>query len=284
MAFRYELIARANGVNLCVETFGDRSDPAVLLIMGTGASMEWWEDEFCDRLASSSRFVIRYDHRDTGQSVTYPVGRPEYTGGDLARDAIGILDMLGVPSAHLVGMSMGGALAQLIALDRPDRVRSLTLISTTAVAGGRSDLPSMSEEDAARFAIDDPDWSDRDAVIDYLTQLAGASASRNRPFDERSFRQLAGRVFDRSRDIAAMVKNHDLIESGEPPSRPLEQLDVPVLILHGEDDPLFPPAHGEALAAAIPGARLIKLERTGHELPRETWDVVVPAILELTSG
>jgi pimeloyl-ACP methyl ester carboxylesterase len=284
MAFRYELIARANGVNLCVETFGDRSDPAVLLIMGTGASMEWWEDEFCDRLASSSRFVIRYDHRDTGQSVTYPVGRPKYTGGDLARDAIGILDMLGVPSAHLVGMSMGGALAQLIALDRPDRVRSLTLISTTAVAGGRSDLPSMSEEDAARFAIDDPDWSDRDAVIDYLTQLAEASASRNRPFDERSFRQLAGRVFDRSRDIAAMVKNHDLIESGEPPSRPLEQLDVPVLILHGEDDPLFPPAHGEALAAAIPGARLIKLERTGHELPRETWDVVVPEILELTSG
>ena len=284
MAFRYELIAHANGVDLCVETFGDQSDPALLLIMGSGASMDWWEDEFCDRLATSSRFVIRYDHRDTGRSVTYPVGDPAYTGRDLADDAIGILDTLRVPSAHLVGMSMGGALAQLIALDHPDRVRSLTLVSTTPVDGDGSNLPSMSEEDAARFALQEPDWSDRRAVIDYLTELASVSASPNRPFDERTFRKLAGRVFDRSRDIAATVKNHDLIESGEPASRRLHELEIPALVLHGNDDPVFPAAHGAALAAALPGARLIQLERTGHELPRETWDVVIPAILELSSA
>jgi pimeloyl-ACP methyl ester carboxylesterase len=282
MAFRYELIARANGVDLCIESFGERSDPAILLIHGSGASMDWWEDEFCDRLATSSRFVIRYDHRDTGRSVSYPPGSPSYTGRDLALDAVGVLDALRVPSAHLVGMSMGAALAQLIALDRPDRVRSLTLISTTAVEGNRPDLPSMSEEDASRFAIDDPDWSDRSAVIDYLTQLAAASASRNRPFDERAFRRLAGRVFDRSRDIAAS-KNHDLIEPAGPPSRGLAELGVPTLVLHGADDPVFPAEHGAALAEAIPGARLIELERTGHELPPETWDVVVPAILDLTA-
>src|SRR5215212_4627706 len=276
MAFRYEMIARANGVELCIESFGERSDPAILLIHGSGASMDWWEDEFCDRLATSSRFVIRYDHRDTGRSVSYPPGSPSYTGRDLA------LDALGVPSAHLVGMSMGAALAQLIALDHPDRVRSLTLISTTAVEGNRPDLPSVTEEDASRFAIDDPDWSDRSAVIDYLTQLAAASASRNRPFDERGFRRIAGRVFDRSRDIAAS-KNHDLIEPAGPPSRALAELGVPTLVLHGADDPVFPAEHGAALAKAIPGARLIELERTGHELPPETWDVVVPAILELTA-
>src|SRR6266540_1958073 len=124
-------IVHANGAELCVETFGEQSDPAVLLIMGAGASMDWWEDEFCERLAAGSRYVIRYDHRDTGQSISYPPGAPGYTGGELVADAVGVLDALDVRRAHVVGQSMGGALAQVMALDHPRRVASLTLVATS---------------------------------------------------------------------------------------------------------------------------------------------------------
>src|SRR5438477_7329012 len=122
-------IVDVHGVGLCVDTAGDAADPAILLIGGMGASMDWWEEPFCRRLADGGRFVIRYDHRDTGQSVSYPAGEPGYSGADLIADAVGVLDALGVDAAHVVGMSMGGALAQLMALDHPNRVASLTLIS-----------------------------------------------------------------------------------------------------------------------------------------------------------
>src|SRR3954462_12804946 len=131
---------QVNGVELCVETFGDRRDPAILLIMGGGASMDWWEDDFCGRLAAG-RFVIRYDHRDTGGSVSYPAGAPGYSGDDLVADAIGVLDALKAAPAHLVGMSMGAGLAQVVALERPELVSALTLISTTAATGELSGLP-----------------------------------------------------------------------------------------------------------------------------------------------
>src|SRR3954453_16473828 len=110
----------ANGVPLCTESFGDPADPSVLLIAGMSGSMLWWEESFCRMLADGGRFVIRYDHRDTGRSVTYEPGRPEYTGDDLVTDAAGVLDAYGVPAAHVVGQSMGGALAQLFVLDFPD--------------------------------------------------------------------------------------------------------------------------------------------------------------------
>jgi pimeloyl-ACP methyl ester carboxylesterase len=126
-----EAIARAQGAELCVQAFGDPSDPAILLIQRAGAAMDWWENEFCRRLADGARFVIRYDHRDTGKSTSYPPGAPGYTGRDLANDALTVLDVVRVTRAHLVGLSMGGALSQVIALDRPDRVRSLTLIATS---------------------------------------------------------------------------------------------------------------------------------------------------------
>jgi pimeloyl-ACP methyl ester carboxylesterase len=120
-----------NGVKLCVDTTGDAADPAILLIGGMGASMDWWEEEFCQRLAAGGRFVIRYDHRDTGRSVSYPAGKPGYTGADPAADVTGVLDALGRRSAHLAGISMGGALAQQVALAHPERVDSLVLFSTS---------------------------------------------------------------------------------------------------------------------------------------------------------
>jgi pimeloyl-ACP methyl ester carboxylesterase len=275
---------RVNGVELCVQTFGDRRDAAILLIMGSGASMDWWENEFCERLASGPRFVIRYDHRDTGRSVSYEPGAPRYTGRDLVEDAMGVLDAVEVASAHVVGMSMGGALAQIVALDHPGRVTSLTLISTSPVTGDRAELPSMAPETVAAFAVDPPDWSNRQAVIEYMLHLARVSASPARRFDEAGFREFAGRVVDRTTSIEASMRNHDLIDSADPPTRRLEELRTPTLVIHGHDDPVLPFGHGEALAERIPGAELLPLEATGHELPRDTWDTVAPAILRQTVG
>jgi len=279
-------IVQAHGVDICVQIFGDPTDPVVLLIMGSSASMDWWEDEFCERLATGSRFVIRYDHRDTGESVSYEPGAPPYAFHDLVDDAVDLLDHFGVAGAHVVGMSMGGAIAQLMALDHPDRVDSLTLISTGPARPGPDDpdLPAMSDETGAQFMVDAPDWSDRAAVIDYLVHLARVSAAQSLPFDEGPFRALAGRVFDRTINMASSMTNHNVIEGGDPWRARLKKLSAPTLVLHGTEDPVVPYGNGVALANDIPTARLVALEQTGHELPRRVWGVVVPAILEHTSN
>ena len=124
------------GVELCTESFGDPTDPPILLIMGIGASMLWWEEGFCRLLVAGRRFVIRYDHRDTGRSVTYDLGNPQYTGAELVSDAAGVLDAYGILWAHIVGVSAGGAFAQLLAMDYPDRVLSLVLISSSPATPG----------------------------------------------------------------------------------------------------------------------------------------------------
>jgi pimeloyl-ACP methyl ester carboxylesterase len=282
---RADKIVHANGVDLCVGTFGDPADPPILLIGGSSASMDWWEDEFCERLADGRRFVIRYDHRDTGQSVTYEPGAPGYTSDDLVADAVGVLDACGVPSAHIVGISMGGALAQLVALDYANKVASLTLIATSPAGPGPDDpdLPTMSEETVARFAVEEPDWSDREAVVDYLTHLGRVSASASRPFDEAEFRELAGRIFDRTISMASSMKNHDVLEGGDRWRERLAELRVPTLVIHGTEDPVLPYGNGVALANDIPDAELLTLEQTGHELPRAVWGIVVRAILDHTS-
>ena len=140
-----ERIVEANGVTLCAESFGDPADPPIVLVMGMGSSMLWWPETFCEMLAGGGRFVIRYDHRDTGRSVTYEPGRPGYTGADLVADIAGVLDAFGVAAAHVVGVSAGGALAQLLALDFPGRVRSLVLISTSPATRAERSLPSPTE-------------------------------------------------------------------------------------------------------------------------------------------
>ncbi len=279
-----ERIVRANGVDLCVETFGDRADPAILLIGGAAASMDWWEDEFCERLAAGRRFVIRYDHRDTGRSVSYEPGAPPYTGADLEADAVGVLDALGLDRAHVVGISMGGALAQRVAVHHPDRVVSLTLLSTSP--GGR-DLPPMSDELRSHFAdpLPEPDWADRSAVIDYIVEgerpFMGAY-----PIDEPRLRELAGRIFNRTANMASSMKNHWLIDDAGEPVRPrLGEIVAPTLVAHGTEDPLFARGHAEALANEIRGARLLWLEGMGHQMPPPAlWDTVIPAILEHASA
>ncbi len=272
-----------NGVELHVETMGDPADPALLLIAGMGGPLDWWDDEFCRRLAMGGRFVVRYDHRDTGESVSYPVGRPGYTGAELLTDAVGVLDALGVRRAHLVGISMGGALAQRIAIDHPDRVASLVLISTTfAFPDDGAALPPPTEEVRAYFAapLVPPDWSDQAAVVEFLVEMQRLYMTQ---FDEEAVRKTAERVVGRTRNMAASMTNHRVLEDGSaPPSGPPA---VPTLVIHGTADPLFPLPHGEALARAIPGADLLPLPGVGHQLPPPvSWPAVVPAILRHTSG
>ena len=273
-------IIEVNGVDLCVDTTGDAACPAILLIGGMSSSMDWWEEEFCHRLAAGGRFVIRYDHRDTGQSVSYPAGAPGYTGADLAADAVGVLDAFGRRSAQLAGMSMGGALAQQVALAHPDRVDSLVLMSTSPAAAGAQELPPMSEGLRAWFAAEVPlpDWTERAAVIDYLTsyerQLEAAEY-----FDEPRVRALMERIVDRTSDVAASVMNHALAGEGELARGRLDQITAPTLVIHGTADPLFPYGHAEALVRGIPRAELLPLEGVGHQVPpRAWWPSVIAAV------
>jgi pimeloyl-ACP methyl ester carboxylesterase len=276
-----ERMIETNGVELCTEPFGDPSDPPILLIMGNGGSMIWWEDDFCRMLADAGRFVIRYDHRDTGRSVSYEPGRPEYTDTDMVRDAAGVLDAYGIPAAHVVGVSAGGALAQLLALDFADRVASLVLISTSrAVPGGR-ELPPSTERFNRFVATVEVDWSDAASVVDYLVDFSRMLAGGRRAFDDAAVRELARRDVERARDFAA-AQNHDAVPDDERRREPLSSIAAPTLVIHGTADPMFPLGHGEALAEEIPGARLRTLDGAGHGVDRADWETIVRAIVEHT--
>ncbi len=277
-----EKIVRATRLDLCVETFGDPADPAILLIHGAATPMHGWEDEFCESLAAARRFVIRYDHRDTGRSVSYEPGAPQYTLRDLTADAVGLLDTFDLGSAHLVGRSMGGGIAMLAALGYPDRVASLTLVGTSP---GGSDLPPMSEEFLAYIGGGkNPDWSDREAVIDHIIGLLRVFSGGSGHLDDGTMRDLVGRGVDRTVNIASSQLNHFAMDVGEPVRDRLGEIGAPTLVVHGAQDPMFPLGHALALEKEIPDARLLTLEGTGHELPRAVWEVVVPTIVWHTSG
>ena len=276
-----EQLIRANGVDLCAESFGDPGDPPILLIMGTGASMLWWDEAFCRRLAAAGRFVLRYDHRDTGRSTTFPPGNPGYRGAALVTDAVAVLDGYGIPAAHLVGLSAGGGIAQHLALDHAERVRSLVLVSTSpAMSGGRA-LPPPTAAFRRFVATAEVDRSNRESVVryhvDYWRALGG-----DRPFDEPACRDLVLRDVARARDIAA-AQNHDLVAGDEGPHGALSSISVPTLVIHGTADPLFPFPHGLALAEEIPTARLLPLDGAGHGIDRADWNTVLPAIWSHTA-
>ncbi|MGW4966948.1 alpha/beta fold hydrolase [Nonomuraea sp. NPDC004186] len=284
-----ERLLKITGVELCAQTFGDPAAPALLLIGGAEASMEWWDDEFCERLAAGGRHVIRYDTRDTGRSTTFPPGAPPYGSDALLDDAVGLLDELGIAAAHIVGVSMGGGIAQHLAVHHPGRVASLTLIATSPGGPGgpdQPDLPPMSAELAKRFAEggdEAPDWSDREAVIAYYIDGERTFAG-TLPVDEERLRRVVGRVWDRSPSPAS-AQNHWQLAGGEPVRARLGEIAVPTLVLHGTADPLLPYGHGEALAREIPGARLVPLEGMGHQMPPpELWDITIAEILSVSEG
>jgi pimeloyl-ACP methyl ester carboxylesterase len=270
-----------NDVRLCTESFGDPADPPILLVMGLAGSMLWWQKEFCGLLAERGRFVIRYDHRDTGRSTTYEPGSPGYTGEDLLEDAVAVLDEYRLAAAHVVGVSAGGALAQLLALDFPRRVLSLVLISTSpAVAVDRS-LPPPSAAFTQFVRSATVDWSDPDSTIEYLVAYSRVLAGEESRFEEAEARDLVQRDVARANDYAA-VQNHELLENDDKPRKPLSSIEVRTLVIHGTADPVFPLPHGQALAAEIPGARLLSLEGAGHGVQQVDWDTITQAIATQT--
>jgi pimeloyl-ACP methyl ester carboxylesterase len=244
--------------------------------------MFWWEEGFCRVLADGGRFVIRYDHRDTGRSVTYKPGRPEYAGADLVADAVGVLDAYGIAAAHVVGVSAGGAFAQLLTLDLPDRVLSLVLISTSPATPGERGLPPPTERYRRLLADAKVDWSDTESVIAYLVGYSRMLAGGERPFDEVAAHGLVRRDVGRARDIAAS-ENHGAIPEGDVSREHLSSITVPTLVIHGTADPMFPIEHALALAKEIPGARRLTLGAAGHGVDRADWETIVPAILEHTA-
>lgn len=282
-----ERLLMVNGVDLCAETFGHHDDPAVLFIGGAGMSMDYWDVDFCEALEAAGRFVIRYDLRDTGKSVTYPPGEPGYTSVDLIDDAVGLLDALGVRSAHVAGISMGGGLAQYLASMHPARVASLTLLSTSPANSGGHELPGMTEALRAYLANPptEPDWTDHAAIVDYLVRDLGAYAGPASA-DDHATRDLVDHIVRRTNNIESTVKNHSIViadQTSELVFPHLSALPIPTLVLHGTNDPLFPIAHGHGLVRAIPGARLIPMEGVGHEVPpRSVWDHVIPEIIAHT--
>ena len=276
-----ESMIEADGVALCTEPFGDPADPPILLVMGIGGSMLWWDQGFCRMLADGGRFVIRYDHRDTGRSVTYEPGHPTYTGADLVADAAGVLDAYGLPAAHIVGVSAGGAFAQLLALDFADRVLSLALISTSPATPGDRGLPPPTEEFGRFAATAEVDWSDSESVIEYLVGYSRVLNGSQRPFDEAAAREFARRDVERAHNVAAL-QNHDAISDDDRSRTPLSSIKVPTLVIHGTADPMFPLGHAEALAKEIPGATLLPLAGAGHGVDKVDWHTIVPAILNHT--
>ncbi|MEU8225292.1 alpha/beta hydrolase [Kribbella sp. NPDC048915] len=247
---------RINEIELFAETYGDPDDPAVLLIHGAGASMLWWEDGLCAELAGRGRFVIRYDQRDTGRSTSYPVGAPTYAMSDLAADAVGLLDVLGVERAHVVGMSMSGGTALMLGLDYASRVASVTFVSTTT---GDDDLPPPSP-DMPRLGT--PDFADPAAVEEYVVRAIEAEAAGH--FDEGPVRELVRADMARARNYEASLTNHYAMTFDASRNGGFGDLKVPVLVVHGDADPLLPLPHGEAIRDAVPGSRMVVLAGMGR--------------------
>src|SRR5688572_7701591 len=275
-----EKIIETNGVEICTETFDNPTDPCILLMMGATASMIWWDVEFCKLLAAQNRFVIRYDNRDVGRSSVFE--ELNYDVVDMAADAFGVLDFYQIENAHLAGMSLGGMIAQIMALQKPEWVLSLTLISSSVWAN-RPDLPEMDPkflEYHGRAAT--LNWTDKAEVQDYMVGGWKVVGGSGRKFDVVRASQLASQEIDRANSLISMI-NHAQLGGGQAYYNRSSEIKVPVLIIHGTEDPVLPYPHALALAEAFPEGKLIKLEGAGHELHKQDWELVIKEIISLTT-
>ncbi|CAH0260281.1 alpha/beta fold hydrolase [Priestia megaterium] len=277
-----EEIIKIDNVEICTESFGNPKNPAVLLIMGAMSSLDWWDEDFCLRLAEHERFVIRYDHRDLGRSTTYPPGTSNYTITDMADDAIGVLDAYSIDKAHIVGMSLGGMIGQILALRYPDRIDSLTLIASSVFGTEAEKLPPMDQRildyHTKSASID---WSNQEETVPYL---AGGwkILSGTKPYEEKRMYKLAEREAARAKQLPSRF-NHALLQGGDQYYDRLSEITIPTLIIHGTEDPALPYEHGLALAKAIAHANLIALDRTGHEVHSEDWEQIIKSIVRISS-
>jgi pimeloyl-ACP methyl ester carboxylesterase len=265
--------ATANGIELEYEAFGDMKSPPLLLIAGLGAQMLSWDEDFCRLLAARGFRVIRFDNRDVGMS-TWMEG--EYSLDDMAADAAALLDALGVPAAHIVGASMGGFIAQLVALNHPDHVLSLTSIMS---GPNGEDQVRPTEEGTAVLMVPAPETrEERIAVGLWAKQkLMGPDDPFDRDYEESRITA----AIDRAYHPAGFVRQLQAIMAARGRLARLVQLRVPALVIHGEADILVPVDNGRNVAAAIAGARLLEIPGMGHDIPKRVWPQVVEAIAEL---
>lgn len=287
---------RVGRIDVEYEDLGRPDGRPLLLIMGLGAQMILWEDELCAALVERGHRVIRFDNRDVGQSTRLsdagmpdmaraagaffaglPVEAP-YTLGDMAADAAGLLDALGIAAAHIAGASLGGMIAQTLAIERPHRVRSLTSIMSTT---GRRELPPARPE--AMAVLLSPTPADRDGYVERSVHVFRTIGSPGFPFDEERIRRLALRSWERGVSSDGPARQLlAAIASGSRHER-LGAVRTPTLVFHGSDDPLMPVEHARDTAAAIAGAELVVVEGMGHDLPRPVWPRLVDAITQLTT-
>jgi pimeloyl-ACP methyl ester carboxylesterase len=284
---------RANGINLEYEEFGERGPPPMLLVMGLGGQMVMWHERFCKQLAGRGFHVIRFDNRDVGLSTKFREACPNpgqlvvdvlqgksvdppYTLDDMAEDTAGLLEALGIPAAHVVGASMGGMIAQLLAIHHPDRVLTLTSIMSTT---GNTELPQAKPEVLALLMRPMP--TEREAAIEHGTVMWHALAGPGFEFDEARVHQLVELSYDRDPDPLGPARQLLAIMTGDSRKEALTSVRTPTLVIHGDGDPLVPIAGGFDTAEAIPGAKMLVIEGMGHELPEGAWPRVIGAIVEL---
>jgi len=284
--------ARVGDVMIEYRAVGDPGAPALVLVMGTAAPLTMWDDGFCERLAGAGFRVVRFDYRDTGRSTqaTYPMPAsipemmaafaggalaPPYRLEDLADDLIGLLDALGLRTAQLLGLSQGGGVAQLAAARAPDRIRALTLVATSTAG---PNVPPPSPETMSVLLTDIP--RDRRAFVAWNELMYTKTGSTHPPPDVGWIRARAERTWDHGWDPAGFLRHLLAVISATDRTPLLGRLTIPVSIVHGESDPIFPIGAAHQLAAAIPGARLQVVPGMGHDLPPAFWDAVVAAALE----
>jgi pimeloyl-ACP methyl ester carboxylesterase len=274
-------------LQICFETFGDAQDPALLLIMGLGTQMIGWPEAFCAELAARGFFVIRYDNRDSGRSTHLRGHRPPtvrqlllrdkraaaYSLADMASDGVAVLDHLGIERAHIAGASMGGMIAQTLAIRYPERVLSLaSLMSNT---GHR-----WKGQPGVRIypIFLRPPARDRESAIESTIGVYDLIGSPEFERDNEELRRLAALSWDRGHDPAGSGRQLAAIIAGGDRKRELGRLTVPAVVIHGTRDRMVRPSGGRETAQAIPGAHLVMIEGMGHDLPRGTWPQIIDAI------
>ena len=271
--------AAANGIELEYEVFGPDDAPAVVLIAGWGAQLIVWHDTFVDELVARGFRPIRFDNRDVGLSTKIEDGTP-YTLDDMADDTAGLIDHLGMGSAHVVGVSMGGMIAQTVAIRHPDKVRSLTSIMSTT---GQPGVGGATEEAMGRLLTAPGESRDERVASSIETSRVIWGDTPQFPFDEELARWRAETSVDRSYYPAGTARQMVAIRATGDRTERHRQLSVPTLVIHGTNDPLVQPSGGEATAAAIPGAELLLIEGMGHGVARPAYDTIVDAIDRLAA-
>jgi pimeloyl-ACP methyl ester carboxylesterase len=281
----------ANGIQIEYDTFGDSSFPALLLVAGNGAQMIFWDVEFCELLAKKGYFVIRFDNRDAGLSTKFEeAGIPDfpaaikalmegkpvesaYSLDDMADDAVGLLNALGIEKAHICGVSMGGMIAQVISYRHPKHVLSLTSIMSST---GNPDLPQGKPD--ALAAVIAPSPEERGAYVEHNMNIWRTIWSPGFPFEEKRARTFIEKSYDRSYYPQGMARQNIAILANGDRRPSLSSIKVPTLVIHGADDPLIPVEGGKDTARAIPGARLFIINGMGHDMPKGVWAEIVDAI------